>query len=193
MRQTLTSILIVLFILCANLLFGQDSIQFPNNFEFHKEKSQELNHINLFRESIAELNIAIDIAKRNNNDEQLIDATVSLGELMRRTQQYPEGMEILRGLSDSYKHPRHHVRKLGRMAAIYAEYGREFEKLDKKLNAKDSIKLYLNEALKIAVEKNFSLEEASLRNELGLFILRHQNLENAISELMQMGFNLLEK
>jgi two-component sensor histidine kinase len=153
-------------------------------FEEHLAKANELNRINLFSESIKEIDLAIKIALTKHDDFGVIEAKITMGELMRRTQNYQKGLEMLCSLKNSIKYPKLHARKLGRIAAIYAENGRFFEaKYGSEIRVQDSISFYVNEALKIAMKYHFNNEEASLRNELGLFLLRHNKKESAIYEL----------
>ena len=84
-------ILFLLFVSLNRIGFSQ-----PENssarFNEQIAKANELNRINLFPESIHELESAIYRAKKNKNDAELIEATIVLAELMRRTQNYEKGL-----------------------------------------------------------------------------------------------------
>ena len=131
-------------------------------YEQHYNQSKELNKLSLFSESINELNLAIEIAKKNNWEQKYLDASVTLGEMMRRTGDHNTGVEILEKLTNSIKYPKIHVRKLGRMAALYAEGGVGFRE-----NQDVELVRFLNEGLEIAKKNKLEEEEASLSNELG--------------------------
>lgn len=171
-------ILFLLFVNLKMLTFAQAS------YSDHLSKADELNKINLFAESIEELKLAIALAETNNNESELIDAKIMMGELMRRTQNYENGLEILYSLTNSAKYPKLHVRKLGRMAAIYVESAGIFEvKYGDKINIKDSVELFLSKSLKLAIKNKYKIEEANLRNELGLFLMRQNKRWEAMKHL----------
>ena len=160
------------------LVFGQVSDK--SKFEVHYNNSVGLNKLSLFSESIKELDIAIKIARKNNWQDKYLESSVFMGEMMRRTGDHKRGLEILERLTNSKKNPKLHVRKLGRMAALYAE-GSHFEGS----SPKDSIIKYLKKAIKIAIENKFYAEEASLSNELGFLKLNNDNLKVAKPYLLR--------
>jgi two-component sensor histidine kinase len=160
------------------LVFGQVSDK--SKFEVHYNNSVGLNKLSLFSESIKELDIAIKIARKNNWQDKYLESSVFMGEMMRRTGDHKMGLEILERLTNSKKNPKLHARKLGRMAALYAE-GSHFEGR----SPKDSIIKYLKKAIKIAIENKFYAEEASLSNELGFLKLNNDNLKEAKPYLLR--------
>ena len=187
-KYNLTSYLkfitLILFF-CSNFIFGQSPEL--SQFYTHYNKSIDLNKLSLFSESINELKLAIDYAKSNDLDEKYIEASVFMGEMMRRTADHKKGLEILEKLTDSKKYLKLHVRKLGRIAALYAE-----SKYKLTNSPNDSLKKYLKIALKIAKDNNFEAEEASLCNELGFFKLHNESLLSAKPYLLRSA-NLFRK
>jgi two-component sensor histidine kinase len=176
-------ILFLLFFSLKFIVFAQtkeNELKFKN----HIARANELNRINLFSESIKELNLAINLAEKTNNESELIEAKITLAELMRRTQNYEKGLEILYTLQNSLNYPKLHVRKLGRMAAIYSEGSRIFTaKFGDKIKVKYTIEIFLDQSLKLAVKKKYKIEEAQLRNELGLFLMRQNKRVLAMHHL----------
>jgi hypothetical protein len=83
-------------------------------YEQHYEKSRELNILSLFSESVKELDIAINIAKKNNWEEKFLNATISMGEMMRRAGSHRIGIEILSTIPETSNYPKLEVRKIGR-------------------------------------------------------------------------------
>jgi two-component sensor histidine kinase len=166
--------------LCANtaLFYGQVSAK--SKFDLHYNASVEFNKLSLFSESITELEMAIAIVSENNWREKYLESSIFLGEMMRRTGDQKKGLEVLEKLSDSKKYPKLHVRKLGRMAALYAEVGKYPGR-----SPKDSLTKYLKIALHIAKKNKFYKEEASLCNELGYFKLHNENIEAAKPYLLR--------
>lgn len=122
----------------------------------------------LYAEEAEAYEKAIALAKKNNWEEVYINTSISLAELMRKTRDFEIGKDILYRLPNTEKYPRLHLRKLGRMAALYHET-EDLSNLTLE-NINDSIQRYLLEAIELAVTRNYKSEEASLNNELGYFI-----------------------
>lgn len=162
--------------------FGQN-IDFPNDFNYHIDLSERYYKSNLYVESIEEVNIAIEIANRLDRQEDKIRASINLAELMRKTQNYNYGIEILYNLGNLEKYPKQHVRKLGRLTALYLEGDFFEETFSDDVNVIDSARLFLDAALSLAITNNFKLEEASLQNEMGLFKMRNFSREESIPHL----------
>jgi two-component sensor histidine kinase len=180
----------LLSILFSFSAFGQENKE--NSYEFHINLAEKLNRSYRFDESILELQKAISIAKSNKNEYQIINAEISLAELMRRTQNYIKGYEILSVPKNYKSYPDLYVRKLGRLSAIFAE-GKFYEKLSlTEEDFNDSIKSFLNKALIIAVKEKLKVQEAGLQNELGLFIMRTQSRAKANYHLQRSADLFLE-
>lgn len=137
----------------------QDAVK---EFETYYERAMVYNNLSLLGQSITELNLAIEYAHRHNLKEQAINATITLAETMRMTGDFDKSLELLTGLSQSPLYPKLHVRKLGRMAAVYNEWNSPHIK-----NPRDSVIRYIDSALKIAAAINLQTEQAGLYNELG--------------------------
>lgn len=137
----------------------QDAVK---EFELYYERAMAYNNLSLLGQSITELNLAIEYAHRHNLKEQAIDATITLAETMRMTGDFDKSLELLSGLSQSPLYPKLHVRKLGRMAAVYNEWNSPHIK-----KPRDSVIRYIDSALKIAAAINLQAEQAGLYNELG--------------------------
>lgn len=134
-------------------------------FELYYERAMVYNNLSLFGQSINELNLAIEYANRNNQKEQSINATITLAEVMRKTGDFDKSLELLMNLPQTPLYPKLHVRKLGRIAAIYNEWS-----TPKTQTPKDSVIRYLDSALKMSVSLNLQAEQAGLYNELGYTI-----------------------
>lgn len=169
---------LLFFIASCVGVFAQNSDK--SSFEKYYKNSKELNKLSLFSESIDELNLAIELAEKNNWEEEYLKASVFMGEMMRRTADHKKGLEILQKLTNSQKYLQLHVQKLGRIAALYAEGGNDVAQ-----SPKDSLVKYLKIALKIAKDNNFEEEEASLCNELGFFKLHNENYKVAKPYLLR--------
>jgi two-component sensor histidine kinase len=181
----ITNFIVLFTSLFFSVIYAQTSDK--EIYEEYYKKSIDLNKISLFSESIKELNIAIRIAKESNLEKQYFEASVFLGELMRRTTDNKKGIEILENLIVPEKYLKIKVKKLGRMAALYAEGGKYPGR-----SPKDSIQKYLKIALKIAENNNFESEEAALCNELG-FNMIHSRKFKVINKYFERSALLYKK
>lgn len=111
------------------------------------------------------MNLAIEYANRHHLKEQAVNATITLAETMRKTGDFDKSLELLMNLPQSPLYPKLHIRKLGRIAAIYNEWSTPRVK-----NPKDSVIRFIDSALKIAAAINLQAEQAGLYNELGYTI-----------------------
>ena len=170
----------IIFFVCASTTSLCGQVSAKSRFYLHYNTSIEFNKLNLYSESIKELEKAIAIASEKKWKEKYLESSIFMAEMMRRTNDQRRGLEILEKLSDSKKYPELHVRKLGRMAALYAEGG-EFPGR----SPIDSLTKYLSVALNIAKKNKFYNEEASLSNELGYFKLHHENIAAAKPYLLK--------
>jgi len=152
---------LILILVCSSLLAQIDSNALKA-FDDHCRQATIYSDISQHAASIEQLNAARAIADKQGWKEKRIEASITLAETMRKTQDFETGLEVLYGINGSEQFPELHVRKMGRLAAIYAEWGGPSEGS----NA-DSVDRYLYAAIHLAKEGGFRLEEASLKNELG--------------------------
>ncbi|NOQ75076.1 MAG: hypothetical protein GQ574_23890 [Crocinitomix sp.] len=184
------SILVSLLLLSPLFSFAQSPVTV--SYDQHIELAEQYNRAYRFDESIAELEVAMEIAKQDNNERQLLDVEISLAEMMRRTQNYLKGIEILDAPGNYKKYPDLHVRRLGRLAALYGEGDYFEETFSDDVNVVDSIQQFLSEALQIAIANDFLEQEAGLQNELGLFIMRQNSRKASIPHLERSAEIFLE-
>lgn len=140
----------------------------------------QYSELSLYAASVEELNAAIEIAGQHGWEEKRIRASIALAELMRKTWDYDKGLEILKDLSETERYPKLHVQKLGRLAALYHEGS--FPDREKQL---DTVKLYLNEAIALAVSNGFKPEEAGLKNELGYLFSENGDRQGGLKLLLE--------
>lgn len=126
-------------------------------FNLHYNRAMAYDKLYVFGPCIEELNKAIDYASLHNLEYERVNATITLAEILRKTHDYDKGINLLLKLERSTAYPKLHVRKLGRMAAIYSEW----------THSRDSILHYLDSALALASSMHLKAEAASLYNELG--------------------------
>lgn len=152
---------------------GQQSA--ADNYKKHYEQALRLSKLSLFAESIAEMGQAIELAAANGLATEQIQAQIDLAEIMRKTTDFERGLEILFGIENSERFPILHVRKLGRIAAIYHQMS--FPQLRQQY---DSVMKYLEPAITIAEKNRFELELAGLKNELGYLLGSRQGHEASL-------------
>ncbi|MGB0391242.1 MAG: histidine kinase dimerization/phosphoacceptor domain -containing protein [Salibacteraceae bacterium] len=156
-KKHVTFLLMLLFI---SGLFAQ------NNFDAYIKQAHAYDKANLYPEEGEELLKAIEWAKSEGLEKEWIQASIDLSELARKTRDFQRGIDILNDLPHTEKYPKLHIRKMGRLAAIYNEY--EVDPND--FGRFDSVTHYLNLAIPLAEKLGFKQEEASLKNELACFI-----------------------
>lgn len=146
-----------------------------------------LDQAQLYGQCQEELVKAIDIAQAAQLEKQHINTLITLAELKRKTQQFSEGIEVIQGIKGSDKYQELHVRKLGRLAALIHEkpYPPAYNKID-------TLKRILKVALELSLLHNLENEEAQLRNELGLLMCRHGEVDEGMANLLR-ATNILEK
>lgn len=162
-----TRILVLFLTLCytaTTSLIGQhDSSE---SFYSYIKSAKEFDRVLLYEKEVESLQNAIQVAERNNLEKERIRATIDLAELKRKTKDFSRGINLLMSLSNTEKYPELHIRKMGRLAAIYNEY--EIDPND--YGRFDSVTHYLNLAIPLAESGNYKDEEASLKNELACFL-----------------------
>ncbi len=173
------TVLIILFFV-PFWAVSQTSQDIQNDLESHFEMADQYNGLALYGESIGELDQIIKIARQNNLEETRISATIKKAEIFRKTQNFDRGITLLESLKNTKRYPKLHVQKLGRFAALYAENGN----LDHQTQS-DSIKVFIDEGIALAIEFNFKEEEASLRNERGFRQSRNGNFEEGLDNLLK--------
>ena len=165
---------------CSFFVVSQKLDNSLQDYSSHLKQAILYNDLSLYAESVVELNKAIEIAEENNWEEKSIDTKITLAETFRRTQDFNKGLDLLYDLPESTKFPKLHIRKLGRIAAIYneGEFPRELKQLD-------SVRHYLNNAMKIVAKYDFPALEASLNNELGYTHMYNSNPKLGTTYLLQ--------
>ena len=170
-------------ILSISLLVGFKSFaqnEVDSIYERHLTLAKQYVELQLFVEGMAEYKKAIEIAKTSKNDSIYISASIDMAELMRKTRDFDNGLEVLANLKYTENYPRLHVRMLGRKIALIHEntYPPEYHYLD-------TVRYYLNIAIELAEQNNFKTEEAGLKNELGYFISKNESFRDGIPVLLQ--------
>ena len=178
MKLTLSSLIFIFYSIGA---FGQGARD--TSYQYHMNLADEYNQVYLLAESISEIELALEIAKKEKDVERQLNAEITLAELMRRSRNYDEGLAILYAQKEHIHYPELYVRRLGRMAALYAEGNRIKGHFPAALNVNDSIYMFLDEALLMSLKHKLKKEEASLRNELGLFLYHRKRLPESIPQL----------
>ncbi len=173
-------IVLLLLFLIPFCVFSQLSQEIQEELESHFQMANQYNGLALYGESIGELDQIIKIARQYNLEETRISATIKKAEIFRKTQNFARGITLLESLKNTKLYPKLHVQKLGRFAALYAENG----DLDHQTQD-DSIKVFIDEGIALAVEFNFKEEEAGLRNELGFRQTRSGNYEEGLNNLLK--------
>jgi two-component sensor histidine kinase len=166
--------------LSASALYAQNDSSSIISFTQSYQQALRYSDISMFSESIVYLKQAIAIAEEHQWEEKRIDAVITLAETLRKTQDFDDGIEILRNLSNLSKYPRLHVRKLGRLAALHSERGGDSNK-----NLRDSVTHFIQRAIQITQTHNFPLEEASLKNELGYTLSGEGKLDEGLVYLLE--------
>ncbi|GAB5522277.1 MAG: hypothetical protein Roseis2KO_01490 [Roseivirga sp.] len=134
-------------------------------YRLQYEQAMRYVKASLFAEGITELQLAIELAQKNNLDQEYYQASIDLAETLRKTQDFDRGAKILQALGAIDNYPLQEVRRLGRLAAIYHERG--FADMSHQY---DSVMMFLEPAMTLAETHNFELELASLKNEWGYLI-----------------------
>lgn len=154
---------------------SQQELGVGAKIEEYFDQANRYKEIGLYGESIGELNKVIELALANDFREELIKASISKGELFRKTENFDRGILLLEGLKNTEEFPRLHVQKLGRLAALYAENAAIHRE-----EAKEAIEGIIDEALEISVRLGLKEEEAGLRNEIGFAQNRAQEFDLAM-------------
>ena len=160
----------VILVLSTTIAHAQHSDFAEESFNEHYNRGRELMGIADYAQAINELEVAIKVAKENNWEKRQIDVSITLAELLRKTHAHDASLELLNSLTTSEKFPKLHVRKLGRIAAYYHE-----RKLPSEVNQFDSVRHYLDSALFLSEQFGDDLLIASLLNELGCLVSRHES------------------
>lgn len=157
----------------------QISIEVQVKLNLHFKMADQYNSLALYGECIGELDQIIKISSEYNLEKELIKASIKKAEIFRKTQNFDRGIALLESLKETERYPRLHVQKLGRFAALYAENGA----LESKTQD-DSIRVFIDEGIALAIKLNFKEEEAGLRNEIGFRQSRQRNFDNGLDNLL---------
>ncbi|WP_323755791.1 sensor histidine kinase [Roseivirga sp.] len=144
---------------------AQESPFSPGDFRQHFDQAEKLSRASLYSECIDELTKSIKLAQLNHLEKEEIQATIFLAETLRKTKDYDKGAALLLRLKNTEKYPLEHVKKLGRLAAIYHE-----SSFDDRQQTVDSVSKYINLGLEFADSYDFEIEKALLKNEFGHLI-----------------------
>jgi two-component sensor histidine kinase len=161
---------IIIFLYTFSLWANNDTSSLEKQYEIFLKKGMDYSNVSLYTESAREYDKACVLAKEHGWEEKYINASISLAELMRKTRNFQKGFEILYSLNNTEKYPSLHVRKLGRLAALYQESSNP-----EHLSYLDSAKITVEKALKQAKEINLTKEMASLYNEYGFLLYRYEH------------------
>ncbi len=176
--------LCIFFILCANVAIGQNN-EINESYEYYIDIADKLNRSYQFSESVEATEKAITIATKENNEYNRLSSEISLAELMRRTKNYKKGLEILYAQKNIKQFPELQVRLLDRMSALYTEGSYYKETFPEHINVTDSVQGFLEEALLISIQNKFESHEASLRNQIGLFLMRQEKRLESRAHLLR--------
>lgn len=167
-------------LLLSPIAFAQVHSTEVKAYQERYDRAMQYSELYLFAESAAELEKAIEYAEKHNMEPQRINAVISMGELMRKTRDFPSGIERLSDLPESVKYPALHIRKLGRLAALHIEYPAEDYQAHRIIAA-----AYLKEALALSQEGGYMLEEAGLLNELGMLERPNSTIQTRLPLLQE--------
>lgn len=157
LRPTLAVVLLMPF---AGMLSAQPVL--PGSFDAHMRDAHTYSEASMYGSAMEELNAAIETAKQHKQEKQQLTAAIALGELMRKTGDFEKGIALLHTLGKAAAYPELQVKRLDRMAAIYAEW-----QAPKNVNRTDSVKIYLDSALHLSEQVKLPAQEASIYNQLG--------------------------
>lgn len=172
--------LMVLLLLLWRLLLPAQTVS-PGTFEAHFRDAHTYSEASMYGSAMEELNAAIETAKQNKQEYQHIRAGIALGELMRKTGDFEKGITLLRSLERAAAYPELQVKRLDRIAAIYAEW-----RVPGKLKQADSVKIYLDSALHLSERVKLPAQEASIYNQLG-YHTAAINREKGLQYLQKSG------
>ncbi|MBL4709805.1 MAG: hypothetical protein JKY48_15335, partial [Flavobacteriales bacterium] len=155
-------------------LLGQDSTALVQ-YEKHLELAKKYESFSFHANCVEEINAALEIAKEKRWKEKEFNLIIFLAEVKRKTEDHEEGLSILYKLENSIDYPQLHVKKLGRMAALFNQMPDVTDTIAKR----DSVFHYLDSALKIATRMKLVEEQAGLYNELG-YTLGAVNIDSSL-------------
>lgn len=157
---------------------GQDTTTV--DYQQHYDQARVYINANLYAEGIASLNQAISTAREHNLEEQYLQASIELAETYRKTANFELGIKLLFELGKQPEYPLQEVKRLGRIAAIYHQI------IGQESGAQwDSVTKYLDPAMKLSIEHNFTLELASLKNEYGYLLGHYESWDAGIPYHME--------
>lgn len=175
----------LLLLVNAYASYGQNQLDL-NSYKGHFQLAEQFNGASLFAKSTEEINLALTIARKNKWQKKIVEASIFLAEIKRKTGDFNEGIAILRKLNYSINYPSLHVEKLGRMAALFHE-----SKIPD-LQKFDSVELYLKKALILADKYNLKSEKASLYNEVA-YRIGHKQLDSCLYLLTEASRLFMEQ
>lgn len=160
--------------------FSQNTKLIIAQLDEHYSQAKMYDKVSLYGECLGELDQIIMIGSANGFEKRVLEASIMKAELFRKTQDFDSGIDLLSSLQNSKKYPELHVKKLGRLAALYAENGA----LPRKVQV-DSTHAFINEGIEIAVRLNLKADQAGLLNELGFLQNREHDFKEGLRNLFK--------
>lgn len=157
------------------------------NFEEKYAESLALSRVGLYAKSIEIIDEAIQLANENGLEEEAIMAGIDRAEIMRKTQDFRNGLDILQNIKGSEKYPLQHVRLLDRSVSLIFEGNFYSDK-----ERAETIQSLLDSAITLAERNGFKSEEASLKNQKGYFMDKEKYAKEAISFMVDAADIFLE-
>lgn len=106
-------------------------------------------------------------------------ANIDLAEIMRKTQDFEDGLKILQDIKNSTQYPLQHVRLLDRSVALIFE-GNFYSDEERK----ETIQSLLDSAITLAEHNGFRIEEAQLKN------LKGYSLDKSVAPYQAIDYHL---
>ncbi|MBL4709174.1 MAG: hypothetical protein JKY48_12125 [Flavobacteriales bacterium] len=96
----------VISLLLLNYQFakGQDSLLL-HSFQKHTTQAESYYRVNLYAESIQELEQALTISKNQQWAEEQVETAIFLAEVHRKVKHFDKGWDLLHGLNNSIHFP----------------------------------------------------------------------------------------
>lgn len=170
----LTLYILLISLLISQSLKAQDSTALMA-FENHLELAKGYDQFSFYAECIDEINAALEIVREQDWNEKEVILIIFLSEVKRKTNSHDEGLSLLYNLKNSKDYPKLHIRKLGRIAALY----NEMPDVVDIIGNRDSVFKYLDSALHISVLMGLKNAQAGLYNELG-YTLGAVNVDSSL-------------
>ncbi len=173
-------ILVLVYVLITNLSRAQDSTQQRVYFDEAVTDAKNFRNEKKYEEVEESYRKAITIANAENWNWELLNTKISLAEHFRSVTAFSKGLDILYALEGLEHYPDLQTRQLGRIAAIHHERS----DLPIGLGYLDSVKFYLDSAIKVCVENDVREHLPTLLREQGLVYVESSMHDTGRSLLM---------